>query len=88
MATTATPLDRRPAGDRPRFRMPHVYVVLFVLSGLAALATYLVPASRYERVLGPDDREMIDPSSYGAVESSPTSLVDFVTAIPRGLVDA
>lgn len=68
--------------------MPHIYVVLFCLSALAALSTHLIPARRYDRVEGPDGREVIDPDTYGAVAASPTGLMDFLTAIPRGLVDA
>lgn len=68
--------------------MPHVYVILFVLSALAALATYVIPAHQFERVEGPDGREVIDPDSYGPVEATPTSFLDFATAVPRGLVDA
>lgn len=70
------------------FRMPHIYVILFALSALAALATYIVPANQYDRVEGPDGREVIDPDSYSAAEASPTSFMEFITAIPRGLVDA
>ena len=70
------------------FRMPHIYVILFSLSALAALATYIVPANQYDRVEGPDGREVIDPDSYSAAEASPTSFMEFITAIPRGLVDA
>ncbi len=68
--------------------MPHIYVILFALSALAALATYIVPANQYDRVEGPDGREVIDPDSYSAAEASPTSFMEFITAIPRGLVDA
>ncbi|MDZ5076360.1 YfcC family protein [Nesterenkonia sp. HG001] len=78
-----------PEGPRCRgFRMPHIYVVLFCLSALAAMATHLIPAHQYARVEGPDGREVIDPGSYSAVAASPTGLLDFLTAIPRGLVDA
>ncbi|WP_202912234.1 YfcC family protein [Nesterenkonia muleiensis] len=70
------------------FRMPHIYVILFVLSALAALATYIIPANEFERVEGPDGREVIDPDSYGPVDPTPTSFLEFITAIPRGLVDA
>lgn len=70
------------------FQMPHIYVILFVLSALAALTTYLIPANEFQRVEGPDGREVIDPDSYEPVEASATSLLEFITAVPRGLVDA
>lgn len=80
--TTAEPARRR------QFRMPHIYVILFGLSAVAALATYLVPASQYERIEGPGGREVIDPETYSSVPASPTSPLDFITAVPRGLMDA
>lgn len=78
----------RRKGRRLGFRMPHIYVILFSLSAVASLSTYLVPATEYARVPGPDGREVVDPDQYGPVESSATSFIEFITAVPRGLVDA
>lgn len=78
----------RQKGRRLGFRMPHIYVILFCLSAAAAVATYIVPASEYARTPGPDGREVVDPDQYGSVESSPTGFLEFITAVPRGLVDA
>jgi uncharacterized ion transporter superfamily protein YfcC len=71
-----------------KFTIPHIYVILFIFSALAAIATYLVPAGVYERIPGPEGRTMIDPNSYQVVESTPISFFDFMLAIPTGLVDA
>ncbi|MGP4107968.1 YfcC family protein [Virgibacillus sp. L01] len=68
--------------------MPHIYVILVILSALAAVATYFVPAGEYERVPGPEGRTTIDPNSYSTVEQTPVGLIDFLTVIPRGLIDA
>jgi uncharacterized ion transporter superfamily protein YfcC len=59
-----------------------------LFSAIAAIATYFVPAGVYERVSGPEGRTTIDPNSYQQVESTPIGLVDFMLAIPKGLVDA
>lgn len=82
---TQTPEETKP---KPRFTLPHIYVILFGLSAIAAITTYLVPANQFERVEGPDGREVIDPDTYASVDANPTSFMDFMTAIPRGLVDA
>lgn len=71
-----------------KFTMPHIYVILFFFSAMAAIATYVVPAGVYERVPGPEGRTTIDPNSYQIVESTPISLFDFMLAIPTGLVAA
>ncbi|WP_243454188.1 YfcC family protein [Oceanisphaera pacifica] len=70
------------------FEMPHIYVILFVFIAIAALLTYIVPAGQYDRVPGPNGRTTIDPNSYQVVESTPVSPVDFMLAIPKGLMDA
>lgn len=81
--------ERGAEKSRRGLRLPHIYVILFTLSGLAALTTYLVPAHSFDRVEGPDGREVIDPDTYAPVEdASPTSFMEFITAVPRGLVDA
>ncbi|MUV38281.1 uncharacterized protein JNUCC1_02119 [Lentibacillus sp. JNUCC-1] len=65
------------------FKMPHIYVILFILIVLSAIATYIVPAGEYERVPGPEGRTTIDPTSYTSVEQTPVGITDFLTVIPR-----
>ena len=74
--------------DKKGFEMPHIYVILFVFSAIAAVLTYFVPAGLYDRVPGPNGRTTIDPESFRIVESTPVGLVDFMLAIPKGLMDA
>lgn len=83
---TATADDGRPGGKR--FRFPHIYVILFTLITLAAAATYLVPAGVYDLVPGPQGREVVDPDSFHFVDPTPVTAVQYMTAIPRGLVAA
>lgn len=71
-----------------RSKMPHIYVILFLFGIVAAGSTYLIPAGEFDRVEIENGRTAVDPDSFEYIESSPTSLVEFLTAIPRGLVDA
>lgn len=77
-----------PETKRTTLRVPHIYVILFVFSALAAVATYFVPAGKYQRVPGPDGRTAIDPDSFRMVESDPVGIVGFMTAIPKGFIEA
>jgi uncharacterized ion transporter superfamily protein YfcC len=77
-----------PINMKKRFAMPHIYVILFLFSAAAAVATYFVPAGVYERVPGPEGRTTIDPDSYKVVEQTPVGIIDFITAIPNGLISA
>nr|WP_306416993.1 YfcC family protein [Halobacillus sp. Marseille-P3879] len=70
------------------FKMPHIYVILFVFSAIAAITTYFVPAGSYDRIEGPEGRETIDPQSFQTIDSNPTTFMDFMLAFPKGLVDA
>ncbi len=69
-------------------KMPHIFTLLFFFIVLAAIMTYVLPAGVYERVPGPDGREIIDPTSYHVVERTPVSLLKIFTAIPQGFVEA
>ena len=79
-------------GDRghwlQRLQMPDVYIVLGIIILLAAAATYVVPAGKFQRVPGPDGRQTIDPESYARVAQTPIGLVDLMTAIPTGIIAA
>jgi uncharacterized ion transporter superfamily protein YfcC len=70
------------------FQMPHIYVILFLFSAIAAVLTYFIPAGKFERVPGPEGRTTIDPNSFTQVDQTPVGLIDFLTIIPRGLIDA
>lgn len=83
-----TPSSDSPTPKKSWCRIPDIYVVLFVFIGLAALATHFVPAGQFERVPGSDGRTTIDPTSYEQVASSPIGIVDFMLAIPNGLMSA
>ncbi|GAF15039.1 arginine/ornithine antiporter ArcD [Bacillus sp. JCM 19045] len=76
------------APEKKQDRMPHIYVLLFVISGIAALLTYVIPAGSFERVPGPNGRESIDPNSFTTIDASPVSLMDFMLAIPAGMAGA
>lgn len=73
---------------RRHFEMPHIYVILFFFTAIAAILTHFIPAGKYDRVPGPSGRTTIDPESFRVIESNPLGLVDFMLAIPNGLREA
>jgi uncharacterized ion transporter superfamily protein YfcC len=74
--------------ERVGFQMPHIYVILFVFTAIAAVLTHFIPAGLYDRVTLENGRVAINPESYRQVEATPVSLEQFMLAIPQGLVDA
>ncbi|BBU59092.1 C4-dicarboxylate ABC transporter [Mameliella alba] len=74
--------------EAPGFRMPHIYVILFVFTAIAAALTHVIPAGLYDRVTLANGRSAIDPTSYREVPATPVGLEQFMLAVPNGLVDA
>lgn len=67
------------------FVMPHIYVILFSLITIGVIATYFVPAGSYERETV-DGVDMIIQGTYDTVEQNPVGFMEFMTAIPRGII--
>jgi len=76
--------DEKPNGKK-KFTMPHIYVILFTLITIGVIATYFVPAGSYERETV-DGVEMIIPDTYGGVEQTPVGFMEYMTAVPRGVI--
>lgn len=68
-----------------KLRVPHTFVLLFALVGLAAIATYILPAGEYQRT-EVEGRKLVDPASYRPIAGHPASAGDVFLAWPRGLL--
>lgn len=74
---------------KKRFSMPSTLVLLIMLVLIAGVATYIIPAGSFERML--DDatgRELVLPGTYNQIANSPVNLFGMFTAIPTGFVQA
>ncbi len=67
-----------------RLRVPHSYALLAGLIVATALATWVLPAGKYERT-AEGGRTLVVPSSYAELERQPAGPVEVVLAFPRGL---
>ncbi len=72
--------------DKKRFRVPHTYVLLFLVVVLIAVLTYFIPAGEFDRAEDPaTGRIFVVADSYHAVDNSPAGFFDIFTAIPKGM---
>lgn len=71
-------MEKGTNSQKKKFQLPHIYVILFIFSALAAISTYFIPAGEFERVPGPEGRTAIDPNSFSYVESAPIGIADLV----------
>lgn len=69
-----------------KLRVPHTYVLLFILLLLAAASTHFIPAGAFERIQI-KDRQIVAPDSYHRVDSKSANVIDVFTAFPKGLLE-
>jgi uncharacterized ion transporter superfamily protein YfcC len=71
-----------------KFTIPHPLVLLMGGIFLAAAATWIIPAGKYERRLDPaTNRSVVVSGTFHAVEPQPVGLVGALLAVPAGLED-
>jgi len=72
-----------------RFSVPHPLVLLTGCVILAALASYVVPAGQFDRIVNEaTGRTVVVAGTYQPVEASPVSLFEAMVALPRGMIEA
>ena len=72
---------------KKRFAVPHVYILLFTLIAICSVLTYIVPAGAYD-MMTVDDRDIVNASTFHNVAQTPVSLMQFLTAVPRGMQES
>lgn len=69
--------------------IPHILVILLAIIILTTLATWIVPAGSYERVLDEaSGRMIIDPNSFQYLENTPVNFFNMFVSIEKGLIEA
>jgi len=69
-----------------KFKVPHTYVLLFMVILVMAVLTYIVPAGEFDRVKDAvTGRTIVDPVSFHSVDQNPTQVFDLFKSIPKGM---
>ena len=64
------------------------YVLIAIMIVIAAVATYLVPAGVFDRVVSEaTGKTVIDPDSFRFVEQTPVNLMQVFGSIPQGMIN-
>jgi len=72
-----------------RLRVPNTLVLLFAMQVLALVITWVLPAGKFDTTLNEAGRELVIPGTFELLDESPTlSVIDLLTAVPRGMADA
>lgn len=71
-----------------KFKIPHTYVLLFILIVIVAVLTHVIPAGVYDRAEDPETgRIFVVPDSYHEVERSPVGFFGIFKAIPTAMTE-
>ncbi|MCP1356864.1 YfcC family protein [Aneurinibacillus migulanus] len=73
---------------QPGSRVPHVFVILFFVIVLAAVATYLVTPGEYQRAEDARGRMIVVDGTYHAVEAAPAKFMAIFQSIYKGMHEA
>ena len=73
--------------SKKKFKVPHVYILLLALILICSVLSYIIPAGQYDMVTV-GNRDVVDAETYHIVESTPVSLMQFLSAVPRGMTES
>lgn len=67
----------------------NAFVLLLIIMLIAAVLTWIVPAGSFERAFDEaTGRDIVVPGTYQVTESSPVGIIEFITSIYAGFMDA
>lgn len=74
--------------DKPnrKFKMPHSYVILFMVILFVSVLTYIIPAGELARYADPETgTTLVDPNSFTYLDSQPVSFIGIFQSIIQGM---
>ena len=69
------------------FKMPHAYVIIFMMTIFTAILANVVPAGEFDRITDAAGNNIVVSGSYHAVEKVGCSIFDMFKSIQLGFVD-
>ena len=71
--------------EKKKFKMPHSYVIIFMLLIAVSIMTYLIPANEYDRVKNESGNTTVVVESYHAVDGEPVPVWKIPNFVMQGL---
>lgn len=76
------------SGEKPRFRFPSAFTILFALIVLVAALTWIIPAGQYDRVTSEAlGKDVPVAGSYAPTDADPQGIFDVILAPITGFYD-
>ena len=76
-------------GEKKKFNLPHVFIILFAIMIICAIATYIIPAGSYDYVENDMGRNVAVPGSWHPVDDAkPVGPFRLFELVYEGMVNA
>ena len=75
-------------GEKKKFQLPHIFIILFGITTLSAILTWIIPAGEFDRVENEAGRMVAVAGSWHEVESSPVGLFQLAQSVYNGMENA
>lgn len=72
---------------KKKLAVPHVYILLIGLILICGLLSYIIPAGQYDMTMV-GTREVVDAATYHTVDATPVTLMQLLSAVPRGMTES
>jgi len=69
-------------------KVPHIYVILYTMIILGALASYIIPQGAFDRETNESGQEVLQPGTFNLTDDSPVSVMDFIMSLAEGMIDS
>ncbi len=73
--------------SKKKFNVPHVYILLLALILICSALSYIIPAGQYD-MMDVGGRDVVNSETYHVVESTPVTIMQFLSAVPRGMTES
>ena len=74
--------------EKKKFKRPHIFVLLFCITLVCSILTWIIPAGAFERVVNDADREVVVAGTWAATDSAPVGIFQFFQSFYKGMVNA
>ncbi len=74
--------------EKKKFKLPHIFVLLFCITLVCSILTWIIPAGAFERVVNDAEREVVVAGTWAATDSAPVGIFQFFQSFYKGMVNA
>lgn len=73
---------------KKKFTLPHIYVLMFAIIVICTIATWILPAGQFDRMLNDAEQNVAIAGTFHTVEQTPVGIFEMFQHIYNGFCDA